>query len=222
MGNLIELKNIKKSYDNRKNVLRGVDFSLRAGEIATIFGESGCGKSTLLNIIGLLDNFSKGSYVFNGVPVEREKLNTYHKQRARDIGFVFQAYCLIEALSVEENILMPFLYNNLHVTDTVFNRLNTVLEVFNIAQAKGKRVSLLSGGERQRVAIARAIMKHPKLIIADEPTGNLDDKNARIIIKAFQDVASHGTAVIVVTHNKSLTFHTEKQYTLDGGVLFPC
>lgn len=222
MSKLVEMKNIKKTYNGKHYVLSNIDFSIDKGEISTIFGASGCGKSTFLNIVGLLDNFTEGEYVFNGKQVNPKKLNSYHLQRSLDIGFVFQSYCLIESISVKDNILMPFLYNNISYTKNIHNNLNTILEQFNLIELINKKVSLLSGGERQRVAIARAMIKSPKLIIADEPTGNLDDKNAKLVVEAFKRISSQGTSIIVVTHNEHLSFNASATYNLEEGVLHLC
>lgn len=222
MNNLVEMSCIKKTYDGKKNILSDLDFSIQAGEIATILGASGCGKSTFLNIVGLLDNVTEGNYLFNGKKIKKNKLNSYYQQRAKDIGFIFQAYCLIESISVKDNILMPFLYNGLPCNRDVIQRLDILLNKFNLTHLINNKASLLSGGERQRVAIARAMIKKPKLIIADEPTGNLDDANAKLIIDAFQDISNQGTAIIVVTHNKYLSFGSGATYKLEGGKLFSC
>lgn len=222
MNELVKMSKIKKTYDDKRYILNGLDFSLKKGEIATIWGASGCGKSTFLNIVGLLDNFTEGSYEFNGHTINRKKLNSYYRQRATDIGFVFQAYYLIDSISVRENILMPFLYNNKYIDKSVMADLDNILTDFNITELRDNKVSLLSGGEKQRVAISRAMIKKPKLIIADEPTGNLDDANTKLVIKAFNKIAESGTAIIVVTHNRHLSFDNGKVYSLEGGLLKPC
>jgi len=222
MDKLIRMSRIRKTYDGKTNVLDNLEFSICKGEISIVIGASGCGKSTFLNIVGLLDSFSSGEYFFNGTGIKRSKLNSYYQQRAKDIGFVFQAYCLIDSISVKENILMPFLYNNIRIDRSILNSMDSILKEFNIAHLKDKNSAFLSGGERQRVAIARAMVKNPKLIIADEPTGNLDDANAQIVVNAFQNIANHGTAIIVVTHNKQLSFESCKTYALDGGSLSLC
>lgn len=218
MSNLVELQNIYKTYDGRNYVLNGLDFTIHKGEIASILGASGCGKSTLLNIIGFLDTYTSGQYYFDGVTVKNSKLNSYYKQRSMDVGFVFQAYCLIDSISVKENILMPFLYNNLPISKSIISNLDNILEQFGLLGLKKKKAALLSGGERQRVAIARAIIKRPKLIIADEPTGNLDDINAQLVIDSFNNISKDGTSIIIVTHNKNLQINGKK-YTLENGCL---
>ena len=222
MSKLVDMQNIKKTYDGNHFVLSDLNFSINKGEISTVFGASGCGKSTFLNIVGLLDNFTEGEYLFDGKQVKPNKLNSYHLMRSLDIGFVFQSYCLIDSISVKDNILMPFLYNNCYCTKDVLNTLNTILEQLNLSELINKKASLLSGGERQRVAIARAIIKNPKLIIADEPTGNLDDDNANLVVNAFKNISKQGTAIIVVTHNKHLSFNSGATYMLKKGALHPC
>lgn len=219
MSELINITNLTKTYDGKRKILDGLDFKMNQGEVCTVLGASGCGKSTFLNIIGLLDNYNSGEYVFNGSVINPKKLNSYYKQRALEIGFVFQAYCLIDSLSVKENILMPFLYSGKPITANVKENIDLYLKKFNMFDLKNKKASLLSGGERQRVAIMRAIIKNPKLIIADEPTGNLDEANTELVIDAFKEIVGMGTSVIVVTHNKYLTFGEGKTYTLKGGKL---
>lgn len=220
MNDLIKISNLKKTYDGRRYVLNGLDFSIGEGEIATIWGASGCGKSTFLNIIGLLDDFTSGEYIFDGTLINPQRLNSYNLLRAREIGFVFQSYCLIDALSVKDNILMPYLYNDLRITKDVNARVDDLLARFNMEDLKQKKASLLSGGERQRVAIIRALIKHPRLIIADEPTGNLDEANALLVCKAFSEAANEGTSTIVVTHNRQLDFGSGRKFTLRDGVLY--
>jgi ABC-type lipoprotein export system ATPase subunit len=222
MPRLLTLKDVKKTYDKKRYVLDGIDLMLDEGEIITIVGASGCGKSTLLNIIGLLDRFTSGEYRFAGRQIKRSRLNSYHKNRAQDIGFVFQSYCLIDAISAEDNILMPYLYTNRPINAKVMRALDKMLEDFNLVSARRQKAANLSGGERQRVAIARAMIKQPRIIIADEPTGNLDEDNAKIVIEAFKSVAESGTAVIVVTHNRHLSFGEHKSYDLRGGRLCLC
>lgn len=220
MSELISISDLRKTYDGKRYVLDGLNFSLKNGEISTILGASGCGKSTFLNIVGLLDNYTSGEYLFCGKNIEPKKLNDYYKYRAQDIGFIFQAYCLIDSLSVKDNILMPFLYSGVGITSSVNDTVDLLLDSFDMLNLKNKKVSLLSGGERQRVAIIRAIIKEPKLIIADEPTGNLDEANTRLVVDAFRNIAKKGTAVIVVTHNKYLSFDMGRTYTLRGGKLY--
>ncbi len=216
---LIRMSSIKKSYDGKKNILDGIDFSLGTGEIAVIYGESGCGKSTFLNVVGLLDSINEGSYFFDNNKISARRLNTYSTLRARDIGFVFQSYCLIEPLSVRDNILMPFVYNGKPLSKQVMSELNQISSELGIDSLLGKKAALLSGGEKQRVAIARAMIKHPKLIIADEPTGNLDEVNSNIVAAALSRAAENGAAVLIVTHDRQLNYNNAKVYLLNDGRL---
>lgn len=219
MTELINMSAVRKTYDGKKYVLSDVNFSLQQGEIAIVSGASGCGKSTFLNIVGLLDSFSDGSYVFLGKKIRKHRLNAYYRQRATDIGFIFQSYCLIEAISVKENILMPFLYGKTVIDRRVRHEAERLMKELNISALAEKKAALLSGGEKQRVAICRAMIKRPKLIIADEPTGNLDEGNTALVVKAFNAIVGSGTSVIVVTHNPRLSFENSKRYRLEGGRL---
>ncbi len=222
MSELIDISGLGKSYDGKRFVLKELSFRLGAGQTAVIYGESGCGKSTLLNIIGLLDSATEGEYLFCGRRVNRRRVNSYSGIRANDIGFVFQAYCLIEALSVRDNVLMPYLYNGQRLTKEVYSELDSLSERLGIASLLDKKAALLSGGEKQRAAIARAMIKKPALLIADEPTGNLDEGNSRLVTEAFRSVAEEGTALIVVTHNRGLKFGDCASYRLSEGRLHRC
>lgn len=220
MNKLVEMIDICKSYDGVRNVLEKLNFSIGEGEIATIYGASGCGKSTFLNIVGLLDNCTTGDYCFNGCKISKDRLNKYQQIRAADIGFVFQSYCLIDSISVYDNILMPLMYTEKKSTHLLLRKADSILEDLNILHLKNQKANTLSGGERQRVAIARAIIKEPKLVIADEPTGNLDDANANLVISAFRKIVDMGTSIIVVTHNRHLQFGDGQIYTLQQGALY--
>lgn len=222
MSELIDISGLGKSYDGKRFVLKELSFRLGAGQTAIIYGESGCGKSTLLNIIGLLDSATEGEYLFCGRRVNRRRVNSYSGIRANDIGFVFQTYCLIEALSVRDNVLMPYLYNGQRLTKEVYSELDSLSERLGIASLLDKKAALLSGGEKQRAAIARAMIKKPALLIADEPTGNLDEGNSRLVTEAFRSVAEEGTALIVVTHNRGLKFGDCASYRLSEGRLHRC
>lgn len=220
MSKLIEMSNICKSYDGKQNVLENLQFAIDKGEITTIYGSSGCGKSTFLNIVGLLDSCTAGEYFFNGRRISRGNLNKYQPIRAGDIGFIFQSYCLIDSISVFDNVIMPLMYLEDKSVRPLLDQVDHILQELNIMHLKNQKAITLSGGERQRVAIARAIIKKPKLIIADEPTGNLDDNNANLVIAAFQKIINTGTSIIVVTHNRHLSFGNGNTYTLQQGALY--
>lgn len=220
MSKLVEMRGISKSYNNKVNVLKKLNFTLDFGELATIYGSSGCGKSTFLNVVGMLDSFSEGEYYFDGYKISKDNRTKHQKIRAEDIGFIFQSYCLIDSISVYENIKMPLMYIDHKSVRQLSGKIDSVLHDLNIFHLKYQKANTLSGGERQRVAIARAIVKSPKLIIADEPTGNLDDDNAKLVISSFQNIINSGTAIIVVTHNRHLSFGKGITYTLQQGVLY--
>lgn len=216
---LIEMKNIKKTYDGKKYVLDDLSFSAHKGELVVIKGLSGSGKSTLLNTIGLLDNFDSGYYKLNNYIINPQKYNKYANIRATDIGFIFQAYHLIDSISIKDNILLPFIYSSMPINSRIIKHMDSILEEFNLLDAKEKKVSLLSGGEKQRVAIARAIIKSPSIVIADEPTGNLDDNNSNIVMRHLCNLKDKGTTVILVTHDTRLLKYSDKTYLLQDGRL---
>lgn len=217
----IEMHNIKKTYDNKNYVLDCLDLCINKNEIVIIQGKSGSGKSTLLNILGLLDTFDEGQYIFDGTDITLSK-RCHALLRAERIGFVFQSYCLIDSISVKENILLPFIYLKKEVSKPVIEKMEEILTRFGLYQMADKKVSLLSGGEKQRVAIARAIIKSPDIIIADEPTGNLDSANTDVIINTFRQLACENKAVLIVTHNTSLYNPGDSRYVLEKGRLVRC
>ena len=219
MNDIIKMENIKKTYDGKRYVLDNLSFSAQKGDFVIIKGLSGSGKSTLLNILGLLDVFDSGSYKLNGCPIDPKKHNKYDELRSTSIGFIFQAYHLIESISIQDNILLPFLYSKEPINSDTSTRMNSILERLNIIDIKSKKVSLLSGGEKQRVAIARAIIKNPSIIIADEPTGNLDGKNSEIVMNYLKDLTHQGTTVVLVTHDMNLLKYGNKSYSMQEGRL---
>ncbi len=216
---IIQMEHIKKTYDGSKYVLNDLSFTVQEGDLIIIKGLSGSGKSTLLNILGLLDIFDSGSYILNNIQINPRKNNKYSNIRSNMIGFIFQSYHLIESISIQDNILLPFLYSEEKINLDVIKRMETILESFNLIGMKGKKVSLLSGGEKQRVAIARAIIKKPPLIIADEPTGNLDEENTKIIMDYLKRLTSNGTTIVLVTHDMNLLKYGDTSYLLQEGRL---
>ncbi|MBE7069149.1 MAG: ABC transporter ATP-binding protein [Ruminococcaceae bacterium] len=216
---LISLRNIKKSYDGIRFVLNGLCLDVKNGENIIISGPSGCGKSTLLNILALLEIFDSGDYLFDGERVNPRHLNRFADARAKSIGFVFQSYGLIESLSVADNIYMPFLYTSETMNKQSDDYMDVLLDELNLKELKNKKTSLLSGGEKQRVAIARAILKKPRLVIADEPTGNLDYVNEEQVISAFNRINKTGTSIIMVTHKNDLKLDNCRKLKLSDGVL---
>lgn len=219
MDEIIKIENLKKTYDGEKYVLDDLSFSAHKGELIIIKGKSGSGKSTLLNILGLLDDFNSGIYNLTDVEIKPKKHNRYSQLRSKYIGFIFQSYHLIDSITVEENILLPYLYSDDVINNSVYERMNTILEDFSLLGYKNKKTALLSGGEKQRVAIARAIIKNPLVIIADEPTGNLDYENSLIIVNYLKKQVDSGKTVILVTHDNKLLDFGDTAYNLQEGKL---
>src|SRR5438045_5846852 len=202
--NMLELKGIYKWVNNGINrtfILKDVDLSVKAGEFISVMGPSGSGKSTLLNIIGMLDDFNEGEYHFLHEPVNKLK----EKQRSglykQYIGFVFQAYHLIDELTVYENIETPLIYQDLKTSERKA-MVADILDRFNIVGKKDLFPTQLSGGQQQLVGIARALIAKPKLILADEPTGNLNSKQGEEIMDLFRTLNEDGVTIIQVTHSE--------------------
>ncbi len=215
LNTVIEIRSMKKRYGN-KQVLKGVDFVVRSGDFSVIMGKSGSGKSTLINIIGLLDPEYEGEYCLFGEDMRKKTERQLTKHRSKDIGYIFQAYNLINDCTVKENVLLPASYAKKKIEH---KRLMALLEDLEIAELANTRAALLSGGEKQRVGIARAIINEPKLVIADEPTGNLDEENSVNIFQILRRLHSQGTTIILVTHNQQLAEKAERQFVLADGIL---
>lgn len=201
---MIQLQNIKKVFSTEEVetwALREVSLEVKEGEFVAIMGPSGCGKSTLLNIIGLLDNPTEGTYLLNGRDVSTLKENDRTDIRKGVIGFVFQSFNLIDELNVYENIEMPLLYMGVPARERR-SRIEAVMDRMAISHRRNHFPSQLSGGQQQRVAIARAVLPNPKIILADEPTGNLDSKNGREVMSLLSELHREGTTIIMVTHSQ--------------------
>jgi putative ABC transport system ATP-binding protein len=195
-----DLTKIFRTEEVETTALNKVTLNVKEGEYVAVMGPSGCGKSTLLNILGLLDNPSSGSYVFNGTEVAnlRERDRTIF--RKGNIGFVFQSFNLIDELNVYENVELPLIYLKMKSGERK-KRVEDVLERMKIGHRAKHFPQQLSGGQQQRVAIARAVVANPKLILADEPTGNLDSKNGIEVINLLTELNKEGTTIIMVTHS---------------------
>lgn len=196
----VDLSKIFRTDEIETTALNNINFEVKPGEFVAIMGPSGCGKSTLLNILGLLDNPSKGEYVFNGTEVSKYKENKRTDLRKGNIGFVFQSFNLIDELNVFENVELPLLYQRVSSGDRK-KRVEEVLDRMKISHRKKHFPQQLSGGQQQRVAIARAVVSKPKLILADEPTGNLDSSNGEEVMNLLSELNQEGTTVIMVTHS---------------------
>jgi len=197
-----ELTKVFRTDEVETTALNKVSIDVSKGEFVAIMGPSGCGKSTLLNIIGLLDNPSGGEFYFDGQEVSKYKEKQRTNLRKANIGFVFQSFNLIDELTVYENVELPLLYLNINSTERR-NRVETVLERMKIMHRKKHFPQQLSGGQQQRVAIARAVVANPKLILADEPTGNLDSANGEEVMNLLTELNKEGTTIVMVTHSPS-------------------
>ncbi|WP_167612100.1 ABC transporter ATP-binding protein [Maribellus sediminis] len=195
-----KLTKIFRTEEVETFALNEVDIEVKAGEFVAIMGPSGCGKSTLLNIIGLLDNPSKGNYFFDGTEVGNYKERQRTMMRKGNIGFVFQSFNLIDELTVYENVELPLIYLKKKASERK-EMVNAVLERMKIGHRAKHFPQQLSGGQQQRVAIGRAVVANPKLILADEPTGNLDSKNGLEVMNLLTELNREGTTIIMVTHS---------------------
>lgn len=200
---MLKVENLKKSFYTEEIetiALNGVSFDIQEGEFVAIMGPSGCGKSTLLNIIGLLDNPTDGSYKLLDKEVGKLKEKDRTIFRKGNIGFVFQSFNLIDELNVYENVELPLIYLRVKAAKRK-EMVNEMLKRMGISHRAGHFPQQLSGGQQQRVAIARAVICNPKLILADEPTGNLDSKNGKEVMNLLSELNRQGTTVIMVTHS---------------------
>lgn len=201
---MIKITNLEKYYRTEEVqtiALNKLSFEVKEGEFVAVMGPSGCGKSTLLNILGLLDDPDGGSFIFNGIEVagfnERKRANL----RKHNIGFVFQSFNLIDELTVFENVELPLIYTGVKPADRKA-RVHEVLEKMQIMHRRKHFPQQLSGGQQQRVAVARAVVNNPKLILADEPTGNLDSSNGNEVMDLLTELNEAGTTIIMVTHSE--------------------
>ncbi len=219
---MIKLDNIKKVFrtdDVETWALQNVSLEVKEGEFVAIMGPSGCGKSTLLNILGLIDNPTEGTYLLNGTDVSRMQENERTELRKGTIGFVFQSFNLIEELNVMENIELPLLYMGIPRSERR-RRVNEIMERVGIAHRAKHFPCQLSGGQQQRVAIARAVIPSPKIILADEPTGNLDSRNGREVMDLLAELHREGTTIIMVTHSQHDANYADRIVNLfDGQVV---
>ena len=201
---MIKVTNLSKIFRTEEietTALNKVSFKINEGEFVAIMGPSGCGKSTLLNILGLLDNPSDGSYQLLGQEVAKLKEKDRTKYRKGNIGFVFQSFNLIDELNVYENVELPLKYLNISSSERK-QRVTAMLKRMNISHRAQHFPQQLSGGQQQRVAIARAVVSNPKLILADEPTGNLDSKNGKEVMDLLTELNQEGTTIVMVTHSQ--------------------
>jgi putative ABC transport system ATP-binding protein len=223
--NVIEITGLTKVYGSGEiavHALKSVDLAVKEGEFIAIMGPSGSGKSTLMNIMGCLDRPTGGSYVLDGEDVSRLSKNRLASVRNRKIGFVFQSYNLLPRLTAAKNVMLPLLYNGQeHLSDrTCYERAVAALESVGLGDRMHHRPNELSGGQQQRVAIARALINNPSLLLADEPTGNLDTQSSEEILDLLHQLHDGGATIVMVTHEPGIADHTERIiHLLDGQIV---
>src|ERR1700689_2213701 len=223
MQPLIQIEGMTKIFYTEEietHALAGVHLSIDRGEYVAMSGPSGCGKSTLLSIIGLLDTPTAGKYELNGRPVENLKFADRSRIRNQEIGFIFQSFNLIGDLTVAENVELPLTYRTGMPSAERKKKVQESLERVNMAHRMRHYPAQLSGGQQQRVAVARALAGSPSILLADEPTGNLDSKNGEAVMKLLQELHEEGATICMVTHDPRFAAHAERQVHLfDGKVV---
>jgi putative ABC transport system ATP-binding protein len=219
MLNMRDLSRVYRTDTVETTALDGINLDVEDGEFVAVMGPSGCGKSTLLNVMGMLDSPTSGSYVFNGTEVAglpEAKLADFRK---KNIGFIFQSFNLVDELSVRENIELALLYHDVPSGERR-RRVDEVMDKVGIAHRAKHRPSQLSGGQQQRVAVARALVGNPNLILADEPTGNLDTQHGEEVMKMLQALNAEGSTIVMVTHSPSHADYASRVVNmLDGRIL---
>lgn len=219
MIKVTDLEKIYRTEEIETVALNKLSFEIREGEFVAIMGPSGCGKSTLLNIIGLLDDLDAGSFEFNGTEVSKFNERKRAEMRKHNIGFVFQSFNLIDELTVFENVELPLIYTGVKTAERK-KIVDEVLDKIQIAHRRNHYPQQLSGGQQQRVAVARAVVNKPKLILADEPTGNLDSRNGNEVMQLLTDLNEQGTTIIMVTHSEHDARFTHRIINmLDGQIV---
>jgi putative ABC transport system ATP-binding protein len=214
-----ELTRVYRTDTVETTALDGINLDIADGEFVAVMGPSGCGKSTLLNVIGMLDSPSGGSYVFNGQEVAGLPEGKLAEVRKKNIGFIFQSFNLVDELSVRENVELALLYHDVPASERR-RRADEVMDKVGIGHRAKHRPSQLSGGQQQRVAVARALIGEPKLILADEPTGNLDTHHGEEVMKMLQALNAEGSTIVMVTHSPAHADYASRVVNmLDGRVL---
>lgn len=214
-----ELSKVYRTDTVQTTALDAIDLDIADGEFVAIMGPSGCGKSTLLNMIGMLDSPSSGSYVFNGQEVAGLSESRLADVRKENIGFIFQSFNLVDELSVRDNVELALLYHNVSASERK-RRVDEVMDKVGIAHRARHRPSQLSGGQQQRVAVARALVASPRLILADEPTGNLDTHHGEEVMRMLQTLNGEGSTIVMVTHSPAHADYAGRIVSmLDGRIL---
>jgi len=219
---VIQTVNLCKSYYLAKDpidVLKNVDLSVHKGEYVAIMGQSGAGKSTLLNILGCLDTPSSGDYLINGKSISSMNQSQLAHIRAKDIGFIFQNFNLLPKLDIAGNVELPLIYENIKSKERK-KRVDEVLERIGLKERKSHKPNEISGGQKQRVAIARALVKNPSIILADEPTGNLDSHTTEEILQIFKMLNNEGNTIVIITHEHDVAARAHRTIRLvDGKII---
>ncbi|MCL6462601.1 putative ABC transport system ATP-binding protein [Flavobacterium micromati] len=219
---MITIQNLTKIFRTEEletSALSGINLQINEGDFLSIMGPSGCGKSTLLNIIGLLDSASDGSYTLSNQEMIGLKEKGRSSVRKENIGFIFQNFNLIDELSVYDNIELPLIYNNVKASERKL-KVEAIAEKLNITHRLKHYPQQLSGGQQQRVAVARALINDPKIILADEPTGNLDSKNGNEVMELLTDLHAKGATILMVTHSDYDASFSQRTILMKDGVVF--
>ena len=216
---IITVDNINKTYKNGSlelQVLKNISFKVDKGEFLAIMGSSGSGKSTMMNILGCLDNQYEGRYILDGIDISKSTENELSEIRNKKIGFIFQSFNLLPRLTALENVELPLVYSSIPKEER-HKRANELLEMVGLKDRIHHRPNELSGGQRQRVAIARALVNNPSIILADEPTGNLDSKSEEEIIEILQKLNKMGKTIVIVTHEPNIGEIAERKIIFKDG-----
>lgn len=221
MGNIIKIRNIIRDFQlgqETVHVLKGIDLDIDKGEYVAIMGPSGSGKSTLMNLIGCLDTPTAGTYILNGKDVSQMSDDELAEIRNKEIGFVFQTFNLLPRTTALDNVALPMVYAGASKKDRTERAIKVLADV-GLSDRMDHRPNQLSGGQRQRVAVGRALVNKPSIILADEPTGNLDSKTGVEIMNLFEDIHKAGNTIIVVTHEEEIASHAQRVIRLRDGMI---